>query len=354
MTRVLLLFGGRSEEHGVSCLSAGSVLEAIDRTRYEVLTVGIARDGRWTLTDGVPGPPGPRQLPEVDPAGPTAALVGTRRGPQLVHLDDDGARVAALGPVDVAFPVLHGPWGEDGTVQGLFATVGLPYVGADVTASSIGVDKSAMKAAFAADGLPQTAYRTVHRSRWRLEADTVLTELLDALPLPWFTKPARQGSSIGISKVTRLGEVDAAMAEAFAHDEVVVVEQGVEGARELEVGVLGDTDLEVTRPGEIVPSHEFYDFEAKYLDVSDLRIPAAVPDEVVQRCLVLGRRAYRAIGCRGLARVDLFLTAEGTLLVNEINTIPGFTPASMFPRLWAAEGLPYPALVDRLLTSARA
>jgi len=354
MTRVLLLFGGRSAEHGVSCLSASSVLEAIDRDRYEVVTVGIARDGRWTLTDGVPVAPGPRELPEVDPHGPTAALVGTRRGPQLVHLDDDGGRVAGLGPVDVAFPVLHGPWGEDGTVQGLFATVGLPYVGADVTASSIGIDKSAMKAAFAAADLPQVAYRTVHRSRWRLEADAVLTELLDALPLPWFTKPARQGSSIGISKVAGIGDLDAAMAEALRHDEVVVVEQGVEDVRELELGVLGDADLEVTRPGEIVPSHEFYDFEAKYLDTSDLRIPAGVSDEVVQRCMVLGRRAYRAIGCRGLARVDLFLAADGELLVNEINTIPGFTPASMFPMLWAAEGVNYPQLVDRLLASARA
>jgi D-alanine-D-alanine ligase len=354
MTRVLLLYGGRSEEHGVSCLSASSVLEAIDRERYDVITVGIARDGRWTLTDGVPSAPGPRQLPEVDPDGPTAALVGTRRGPQLVHLDDDGDRVAALGPVDVAFPVLHGPWGEDGTVQGMLATVGLPYVGADVTASSIGIDKSAMKAAFAAAGLPQVAYRTVHRSRWRLEADTVLTELLDALPLPWFTKPARQGSSIGITKVAGIGDLDAAMAEALRHDDVVIVEQGMEGVRELEIGVLGDADLEVTRPGEIVPSHEFYDFEAKYLDTSDLRIPAEVSDEMVQRCMVLGRRAYRAIGCRGLARVDLFLAADGELLVNEINTIPGFTPASMFPRLWAAEGVTYPQLVDRLLASARA
>lgn len=354
MTRVLLLYGGRSEEHGVSCLSAGSVLQAIDRSRYDVITVGIARDGRWTLTDGVPAPPGPRQLPEVDPDGPTAALVGTRKGPQLVHLDDDGTRLAALGPVDVAFPVLHGPWGEDGTVQGMLATVGLPYVGADVTASSIGIDKSAMKAAFAAAGLPQVAYRTVHRSRWRLEADTVLTELLDALPLPWFAKPARQGSSIGITKVSGIGDVDAAMAEALRLDDVVIVEQGIDGARELEVGVLGDADLEVTRPGEILPSHEFYDFEAKYLDTSELRIPADVSDEVVQRCLVLGRRAYRAIGCRGLARVDLFLTVDGELLVNEINTIPGFTPASMFPRLWAAEGVDYPELVDRLLASARA
>jgi D-alanine-D-alanine ligase len=353
VTRVLVLFGGRSAEHEVSCLSATSVLEVIDRDRYEVLTVGIAKDGRWTLTDGVPAAPGPRQLPSVDPDGPTAALVGTRSGPQLVQLADDGGRVASLGQIDVAFPVLHGPWGEDGTVQGMLATVGVPYVGADVTASSIGIDKGAMKAAFAAAGLPQLAYLTVHRTRWKTEADDVLTDLLDRLPLPWFTKPARQGSSIGISKVTAIGELDAAMAEAFAHDDVVVVEEGMVGARELEVGVLGDADIEVTRPGEIVPSREFYDFEAKYLDASELRIPAQLPDELVQRCVALARRAFRAIGCRGLARVDLFLDVDGELVVNEINTIPGFTPASMFPMLWAAEGVSYPQLVDRLLSSAR-
>ena len=353
MTRVLVLFGGRSAEHEVSCLSATSVLEVIDRDRYEVLTVGITRDGRWTLTDGVPPAAGPRQLPSVDPDGPTAALVGTRSGPQLVQLGDDGGRVASLGQIDVAFPVLHGPWGEDGTVQGMLATVGVPYVGADVTASSIGIDKGAMKAAFAAAGLPQLAYLTVHRTRWESEADDVLTDLLDRLPLPWFTKPARQGSSIGISKVSSIGELDAAMAEAFVYDDVVVVEQGLVGARELEVGVLGDADIEVTRPGEIVPSHEFYDFDAKYLDSSELRIPADVPDETVQRCVALGRRAFRAIGCRGLARVDLFLDVDGELVVNEINTIPGFTPASMFPMLWAAEGVSYPELVNRLLSSAR-
>jgi len=354
VTRLLVLFGGRSAEHEVSCLSATSVLEVIDRDRYEVITVGITKDGRWTLTDGVLPAAGRRELPSVDANGPTVALVGTRSGPQLVRLGDDGGRLASLGTIDVAFPVLHGPWGEDGTVQGMLATVGVPYVGADVTASSIGIDKGAMKAAFAAAGLPQLGYLTVHQARWKSEADAVLTDLLDRLPLPWFTKPARQGSSIGISKVSSISELDAAMAEAFAYDDVTVVEQGLTGARELEVGVLGDADMAVTRPGEILPSHDFYDFEAKYLDTSELRVPAQVPDEVAQRCMALARRAFRAIGCRGLARVDLFLDVNGELVVNEINTIPGFTPTSMFPMLWAAEGVSYPDLVDRLLVSARA
>jgi D-alanine-D-alanine ligase len=356
MTRVLLLYGGRSAEHEISCLSARSVLEVIDRDRYEVITVGITRDGRWTLTDGrIVTPPG-AALPSVDDDGATVGLVGGRFGPRLVALDDRGdhdhIEASVIGGVDVAFPLMHGPWGEDGTVQGLLATVGVPYVGADVTASSIGIDKAAMKASFAARGLPQGGYLAVHRSRWDRDADGVMAELDAAFPAPWFTKPARQGSSIGISKVKQLADLSPAMAEAYAHDDVVVIEEGIEEARELEVGVLGHATLEVTRPGEIVSSHEFYDFEAKYLDASELLIPADVPEEVARRTDALARDAYRAINCRGLARVDFFATRDGRVVVNEINTIPGFTPSSMFPRLWAAEGLEYPALVDRLLRDA--
>jgi D-alanine-D-alanine ligase len=349
---VLLLYGGRSSEHEISCLSARSVLGAIDRERYEVLPAGITREGRWTLTDGRIETPAGRPLPEVADAGPTVALIGTRAGPQLVELDEDAGTTRVLGPVDVAFPVLHGPWGEDGTVQGALATVGVPYVGADVTASSIGIDKAAMKASFAARGLPQGGYVAVHRTRWAADRDAVVAELEADLPRPWFTKPARQGSSIGISKVGEMADLDAAMAEAFRYDDVTVVEEGLSSPRELEVGVLGDEELAVTAPGEIVPSHEFYDFEAKYLDASELLVPADVPDEVAKRIDELARVAYRAIGCRGMARVDFFLDGE-RLVINEINTIPGFTPNSMFPRLWDAEGLDYPALVDRLLRDAK-
>ncbi len=355
MIRVLLLYGGRSAEHEISCLSARSVLEVIDRDRYEVTTVGITRDGRWTLTDGDIVTPAGADLPSVPDDGPTVGLVGGRHGPRLVTLDDadDGRTEAAvIGPVDVAFPLMHGPWGEDGTVQGMLATVGVPYVGADVTASSIGIDKAAMKASFAADGLPQGGYLAVHRSRWEHDPDGVATELDAAFGAPWFTKPARQGSSIGISKVKRLADLAPAMAAAYAHDDVVVIEEGIEGARELEVGVLGHETLAVTRPGEIVSSHEFYDFEAKYLDASELLIPADVPDDVARSTDRLARRAFRAINCRGLARVDFFATNDGRVVVNEINTIPGFTPSSMFPRLWAAEGLDYRGLVDRLLGDA--
>jgi D-alanine-D-alanine ligase len=371
VTRVLLLYGGRSSEHQISCLSARSVLEVVDRDRYEVLPIGITRDGRWTLTDGVIEPEPGQRLPQVPDDGPTVALVGTRRGPQLVAVDDrapgdrtedeDGIAGAGphravgtdlVGPVDVAFPLMHGPWGEDGTVQGMLATVGVPYVGAGVTASSIGVDKAAMKASFAARGLPQGGYLAVDRTRWNREPDAVADELADAFPAPWFVKPARQGSSIGITKIRTVDELPGAMQEAYGWDEVAVVEEGLEGARELEVGVLGDETLDVTRPGEIVPSHEFYDFEAKYLDASELVIPAEVDDALGRRIDELSRAAYRAIGCRGMARVDFFAAADGRLVVNEINTIPGFTPSSMFPRLWAAEGVDYPALVARLLGDA--
>jgi D-alanine-D-alanine ligase len=354
--RVLVLFGGRSSEHDVSCLSARSVLAAIDRDRYEVLPVGITRDGRWTLTDGTIRTPSGRPLPEVDDAGPTVALVGTRGGPVLVELDEEAGTSRVVSGIDVAFPVLHGPYGEDGTVQGLLTTVGVPFVGADVTGSSIGIDKAAMKAAFAAIGLRQGDYVTVHQVRWQTEPDAVVAELEAALPYPWFTKPARQGSSIGISKVTAREHLAEALDEAFRYDAVTVVERGFEAPRELEVGVLGVDELEVTAPGEIRPSHEFYDFEAKYLDDSELVIPAEVPAEVAADIERVAREAYRAIGCRGMARVDFFLVGDGTraddLLINEINTIPGFTPNSMFPRLWDAEGLAYPALVDRLLELA--
>ncbi|MFA9444778.1 D-alanine--D-alanine ligase family protein [Egicoccus sp. AB-alg6-2] len=354
MKRVLLLYGGRSSEHEVSCLSARSVLAVIDRSRYEVVPVGITREGRWTLTDGVIESAAGRPLPEVADAGPTVALVGGKDGARLIQVDEDGESARVVGRIDVAFPVLHGPWGEDGTVQGLLATVGVPYVGADVTASSIGIDKGAMKAAFAARGLPQGPYATVHRRRWDADPELVAATLEDRLPYPWFVKPARQGSSIGIGRVGERHELGAALVEAYGYDDVAIVEQGFAAPRELEVGVLGNEDIAVTAPGEIRPSHDFYDFEAKYLVESELVVPAEVADDVAERIDHLAREAYRAIGCRGMARVDFFLTEDAQLLVNEINTIPGFTPNSMFPRLWDAEGVRYPELVDRLLDLALA
>lgn len=349
--RVLILYGGRSSEHGVSCSSARSVLGAIDSDRYEVLPVGIARDGRWILTDGNIRPRPGRALPEVDENGPTVALVLSRKGPVLVRFGGDGER-DVISEVDVCFPVLHGPYGEDGTVQGQLATVGVPYVGADVTASSVGIDKRAMKNAFKARGLPQVPYLPIRIERWEEERGALLDEIEGALAYPVFTKPARQGSSIGITKAHDRGQLEEGLRVAFDYDRVTIVEQGLEDVREIEVGVIGNSRIEVTRPGEIVPSHEFYDFEAKYLDASELLLPADIPPPVEERIDDIARQAYHSIGCRGMARIDFFVSREGDVLVNEINTIPGFTPSSMFPRLWQSEGLEYPELVERLLDLA--
>ena len=353
MARVLVLYGGRSAEHPVSCLSARSVLAALAGTDHEVLPVGITYDGRWTLTDGVIPPVTDGTMPEVAGDGPTAALVTTATGPELVVLDRDGA-VAHRTPVDVAFPVLHGPGGEDGSVQGMLATVGLPYVGADVAASAIGVDKAAMKGRFRLHGLPQVAHLALELDRWRREPDLVREELA-RIPLPWFVKPARQGSSIGITRVDTVDELADAIAEAARHDHRIVIEEGLTALRELEVGVLEDDGrVEVSCVGEIVPVNRFYDFDAKYLTTSRLDVPADVDPATAEAIEQVARRAFSAIGGRGMARVDLFLAADGRLLLNEINTIPGFTEASMFPRVWAASGVDFTALVERLLAAARA
>ena len=352
--RVLVLFGGRSAEHEVSCLSARSVLAALDRDRYLVTTVGITRDGRWTLVDGVEDTP-PGVLPSVQDDGDSVALVQTRKGPRLVRFIDTFEGVE-LGPVDVCFPVLHGPYGEDGTVQGLLASYGIPYVGADVASSAVGVDKRQMKNVFKARGLPQVPYEAVRRSTWDADSDAVIAALESALSYPMFTKPSRQGSSIGIHLCRDRESLVAGIEDAFEYGRVAIVEQGLERPREIECGVLGntETDLKVTPPGEIRTQHEFYDFDGKYLDDSlVLQCPADVPAEIAEQCRAFAREAYLSIGARGMARVDFFyLEDTGQLLVNEINTIPGFTPVSMFPYVWQSQGLSYPQLIDELLRLA--
>ena len=350
--RVLVLYGGRSAEHPVSCLSARSVLAALAQTEHEVVPVGITREGRWTLTDGVIAEVVGSRLPEVDEAGPTTSLVATGSGAELVIFDASGAVTRRIA-LDAAFPVLHGPGGEDGTVQGLLTSVGLPYVGADVAASAIGIDKGAMKGRFRLHGLPQVAYVSFDLDRWRREPD-VIREELARIPLPWFVKPARQGSSIGITRVDAPGALADAIAAAALHDERIVVEEGLEHLRELEVGVLEDAGrVEVSCVGEIVPVNRFYDFDAKYLTASRLDVPAEVDPATAVAIEQVARRAFAAIGGRGMARIDLFLAADGRLLLNEINTIPGFTEASMFPRVWAASGVDFRTLVERLLATAR-
>jgi D-alanine-D-alanine ligase len=343
--RLALLYGGRSAEHAVSVVSARSVIEALDPERFEVVPIGITRDGSWVLPDTPPGelaaPAG--GLPEVDAAGTALALRPEQRS----------AALSGTGPIDVVFPILHGPYGEDGTVQGLFELADLPYVGAGVLASALAMDKAMAKVVFAAAGLPQVPYLVVHERDWRADPARVAAEVAERFSFPVFVKPSRLGSSIGITKVKIPDDLGAALGEAFAHDAKALVEQGVE-ARELECGVLGNERPETSLVGEVVPGNEFYDFEAKYLDESlQLLVPAPVPDQVAARVRELAARAFEALGCEGFARVDFFyLQASGEVLLNEVNTIPGFTPKSMFPLLWSASGLAYPELVARLVELA--
>jgi D-alanine-D-alanine ligase len=359
--RLALLYGGRSAEHAVSVVSARSVIEALDPERFEVVPIGITRDGSWMLPDTPPGelvaPDG--GLPEVEAAGTalalrpeqrsaalTEAVVPTQAGPPV----PGGARI---GAIDVVFPILHGPYGEDGTVQGLFELADLPYVGSGVLASALAMDKAMAKVVFAQHGLPQVPFLLVRERDWRADPARVAAEVAERFTFPVFVKPSRLGSSIGINKVKIPADLAAAMEEAFRHDPKVLVEQGI-AARELECGVVGNELPETSLVGEVVPGNEFYDFEAKYLDESlELLIPAPVPDEVAARVRELAVRAFQALDCEGFARVDFFYQdGSGEVLLNEVNTIPGFTPKSMFPLLWSASGLAYPELIARLVALA--
>ena len=338
-TRLAILYGGRSAEHQVSVVSARSVMEALDPDRFEVVPIAITRAGAWLLPDR-----SPLELTASDGALPEVEAAGT----ELAVRPEQG-----VGGVDVVFPILHGPFGEDGTVQGLFELADLPYVGSGVLASALAMDKAMAKVVLAQAGLPQAPYLVVPERDWRADPDRVAAEVEGRLAYPVFTKPARLGSSIGISKVKTPDGLAAGLADAFAHDTKALVEQGVV-ARELECGVLGNDAPEASVVGEVVPGHEFYDFEAKYLDDAlKLEIPAPVPGEVRDRVRELSLRAFQALDCEGFARVDFFYEeATGRVLLNEVNTIPGFTPKSMFPMLWAASGLSYPDLVARLVDLA--
>lgn len=352
--RVAVVFGGRSTEHAISCISAGSILESVDRDRYDVVAVGIAPDGRWVLAPDNPKKlmASGRQLPAVAADGPAVALLGDPTSPGLIPLEDPTRTglPAALASVDVVFPVLHGPFGEDGTIQGLLELAGIPYVGSGVLASAAAMDKEYMKLLLAARGLPICDYTALRRGQ---PLDAVY-----ALGLPVFVKPARAGSSVGTSKVSSLDQLPEALEEAWRHDPKAIVEAAVLG-REIECGVLaGVTPGEAARaslPAEIriTGGREFYDFEAKYLDEgTEFDVPAKIGAELTAQVQSLSCAAFAALDCEGLARVDFFLRADGSLLVNEVNTMPGFTPASMFPRMWAASGVDYRMLVEALLAGA--
>jgi D-alanine-D-alanine ligase len=363
-TRVAVVFGGRSAEHAISCVSAGSVLAALDPQRYEVVPVGIARDGRWVLTDGdvtrlaiTDG-----ALPEVTD-GTAVSLVGDPAGRGLAVLEA-GQAIGRLTEVDVVFPVLHGAYGEDGTIQGLLEMSGLPYVGSGVFASAASMDKEFTKKLLAAAGIPQGDHVVLRDASGALRADPALLDeaARQRLGLPVFVKPSRAGSSIGITRVTDWAQFPEAVATAAAVDPKVVVEAAVPG-REIECGVLAAADgglPEASLPAEIRlrPGTDWYDFDAKYLeDAVEFDVPAQLTAEQTAAVQEISRRAYLALDCRGLARVDFFLATDpGTgadrWVVNEVNTMPGFTPISMFPRMWAASGVSYPELVDRLVASA--
>jgi D-alanine-D-alanine ligase len=355
--RVAVVFGGRSSEHAVSCMTAAGVLRALDRDRYDVVPVGIATDGRWVLADDDPDvlEARDRSLPSVDTTGP-GVLVPTSTSDRTLRALRPGEVPSTLGEVDVVFPLLHGPFGEDGTLQGLLELGDVPYVGSGVLASAASMDKHYMKVLLAGHGLPVGPYEVVTPRQWETDPQAVLDRLA-GLALPVFVKPARAGSSMGITRVEDAAGLPAAIEAARQHDPKVVVEAGIVG-RELECGVLQDLDgtPRASELGEIqvVSGHTFYDFEAKYVDEGDVRLttPADVPASVRERVQELAVAAFEVMGCEGLARVDVFLTSDGDVVVNELNTMPGFTPHSMFPRMWAASGVDYPALVDRLIQLA--
>lgn len=388
-TRVGILFGGRSGEHEVSLLSAASVLQAIDRSKYEVVPVGITKQGQWVtaahaerlLAGDKAEAAGPKQFRAGDPAATQAAAV-LRRGesvivppvPQsgpgaehtgtLVPFERDARALSATSPeavlnLDVVFPVLHGTFGEDGTIQGLFELAGIAYVGSGVLGSATGMDKDVMKRLFASSKLPIVKHVTFLRGEWEKSPRKVRSRIESALRYPLFVKPANLGSSVGISKAHNGKELGQAIELAAQFDRKIVVEQGVGGAkgkpRELEVAVLGNDNPEASVVGEVVPIKEFYDYEAKYLsEGSDLIVPAKLTKEQTKQVREMAIRAFQACDCAGLSRVDFLMEPgkSGRIYVNEINTLPGFTSISMYPRLWAASGVPYPELIDRLIQLA--
>jgi D-alanine--D-alanine ligase len=353
--RVAVVFGGRSSEHAISCLTAGSVMAAIDKERYEIVPVGIARDGRWVLASEQRLVIEDGRLPEVTGDGQTLALPFDPAGNGLVVIEP-GQVPRALGDVDVVLPLLHGPYGEDGTIQGLLELAGVRYVGAGVFASAASMDKGFMKVIWEGAGLPVGPYVVVGDRRWRRERKRVVDEIKE-LGWPVFVKPARAGSSMGISRVQAEADLETAVEAAREHDRKVIVEAAVEG-RELECGVLeglDDEPAEASLPAEVRvgSGHDYYDFEAKYLDEGlRLDIPPDLPPAVIEEVRKLSVRAFEALDCEGLARVDFFYTSDGRVILNEINTMPGCTPASAFPKMWAATGLDYPALVDRWIRTA--
>lgn len=352
-TRVAVVFGGRSAEHGISCVSAGSVLAHLDRERYEIVPVGITRDGAWVLGTGDPAELEIRDRAEPEIVSGTAlVLPGDPTRQELVALEPERAG-EVLSSVDVVFPVLHGAFGEDGTIQGLLEMADVAYAGSGVLASAVSMDKEYTKKLLAAEGLHVGTYEILRR-----DESTLDDRRRERLGLPVFVKPARAGSSLGITKVTGHADLDAAIAEARRTDPKVIIESAVAG-QEIECGVLEFPDgrVEASYPAElrVTSGADWYDYESKYLDdVTEFDIPAKVDDEVIDRLREAAVTAFRALECQGLARVDFFVTDSGEVIVNEVNTMPGFTSISLYPRMWAHSGVDYPALLSTLIDTALA
>jgi D-alanine-D-alanine ligase len=365
--RVAVVFGGRSTEHAVSCLGAGHLLAAIDPDRYEVVPIGVTTDGRWVLTSGSPERLAVRggELPSVDSVATPGTTVEAKfeGGHSGLVVTGAGEVPRSLGEVDVVLPLLHGAWGEDGTLQGLLEMTGTRYAGAGVLASAVSMDKEYMKLLFAARGLPIGPYVVVRDRDWVSGGETgerkrVLDEIAE-LGWPVFAKPARGGSSIGTSKAADQAGLQEAVEAARQHDPKVLVEAAIEGM-EIECAVLEGLDggpAEASLPGQVLVGGgaDFYDFQAKYLEAdTGMAIPAPIPGEHVEQIRQLACAAFDAVSCEGLARVDFFYTPRGQIILNEINTMPGMTPASGFPRMWEATGLPLPQLADRIIQTALA
>jgi D-alanine-D-alanine ligase len=349
--RVAVIFGGKSGEHEVSIASAASIFKHLDPDRFEAVPIKIEKDGRWLLTGDVPraiSAAEVHQRLEVE-----GRQLESQKAQTLAPIDP--TTTLAAGGIDVVFPVLHGPYGEDGTVQGLLELANVPYVGAGVLGSAVGMDKAIMKTLFRDRGLPVGPYLVILRHEWTRDPAGLTARVERELTLPVFVKPANLGSSVGISKAKTAAEFVEAMTLALQYDRKIVVEAAVPNAREIECAVLGNDDPQASIPGEIIPLREFYDYEAKYMDAngSRLEIPAALSDGAAAEIRRLSVEAFRACDLSGLARVDFLINREtGETFLNEVNTLPGFTTISMYPKLWEASGVPYPELLERLLTLA--
>lgn len=346
--RVGILFGGRSAEHEVSLQSAKNVIEAIDQKKYDVVLIGIDKEGRWHANEDsrfLLKAENPR-LVKLNRAGQNLALIPGEKTNQLVRISDQ----QPIKNVDVIFPVLHGTFGEDGTVQGLLRLADIPFVGASVLGSAVGMDKDVMKRLLRDAGLPIARFLVFHQSeKKKINFETVKKKL----GLPFFLKPANLGSSVGINKVKKKDQFAKFLNQAFRFDTKILAEEYIKG-REIECSVLGNEKPIASLPGEIIPQHEFYSYDAKYIDEQGaiLKIPAKLPGLVVRKVQKLAVQAFKILCCEGMARVDFFLRGTNEVLVNELNTIPGFTRISMYPKLWEVSGIPYPELIDRLIQLA--